>query len=131
MSTGSSESFVDRQRTLLHLKELHTANCAFLTRNITAASYGLDDPRPAVLMFMIAATPLASFADELSSEFDEHLSRIFATRSNVSDHHFELKNVPGAIETVPVHLAYIQIHDGQKNHLKLIWKVHRSLPLFV
>lgn len=85
------------------------------------SEYRPDDPRPAVLMFVIAATPSTSLADALSSGFDQRLSQVLAR--SLSDHQFELENVPEAIGVVPVHKAYIQIPDGNSNHLKLVWKV--------
>ncbi|GJJ14204.1 hypothetical protein Clacol_008466 [Clathrus columnatus] len=120
--SSPSESSLDERMLLPQLREIYDANCHFLARNISTASYEPEDPRPAVLMFIIAATPWTSLADKLDFDFDQYLSKISAVSLNASEHRFELKHVPGAIDVIPAHMAYTQVSDGDHNHLKLVWK---------
>ncbi|GJJ14226.1 hypothetical protein Clacol_008488 [Clathrus columnatus] len=108
--------------TLPQLQEVYEAGCHFLTRNISMDLYDIEDPRPAVLAFMVAATPSVSFADKLASNFDQYLSEISVIPLNASEHRFELKHVPGAVDIVPIYMAYSQVYEGEHNYLKLVWK---------
>jgi len=114
------------QEQLTILEHIHTSNCDFLKRNIKASSHNLEDPRTAALMFMIAATPSTSLADDLASRFDEYLSQVSLSPSHhLLDNgpHFELHQIPDTVNPVKAHLAYAQVPSGDTTSLKMVWKL--------
>ena len=113
------------------INHLHTSNCDFLTREIDHTPHDVTDPRTASLMFMIAATPSRSVADDLAAHFDFYRSRIPVTPSHdLQDNgpHYSLAGVPDTVNPIKAYLAYIQVPNGDRTDLKLVWKVSLNLP---
>ncbi|KAF8575822.1 extracellular elastinolytic metallo proteinase [Ramaria rubella] len=108
------------------LQHLHASNCEFLTREINQVPHDVADPRTAALMFMIAATPSTSLADDLATHFDLYRSRIVVAPSHslqANAPHYLLSDIPDAVNPVKAHLAYIQVPNGDITDLKVVWKM--------
>jgi extracellular elastinolytic metalloproteinase len=108
------------------LNHLHSSNCGFLARRVGHISHDVSDPRTAALMFMIAATPSTTLADDLSTNFDTYRSNVDVTplhHLQDQEPHYLLTNIPDAINPVKAHLAYIQVPRGDTTDLKVVWKV--------
>ncbi|TFK51601.1 hypothetical protein OE88DRAFT_1659712 [Heliocybe sulcata] len=131
---GEQVQLVRRQfRESVHepLKRLHSMNCAFvdlpadMAHKSTAAA--LEDPRHALLQFMVAATPSEEVVQDILAKYDQHLAGMRSTFEAhlVGDLQTMVEvidNVPDAVNPVKAKLAYIQVPEGGKTVLDLVWK---------
>jgi len=88
----------------------------------------LEDPRHALLQFMIAATPEDHMVQDILSKYDSYIDGMTShmesrfvggeTHSPVEVVH----NVPDTVNPVKARLAYVQVPDGDSTHLDLVWK---------
>ncbi|GJJ14215.1 hypothetical protein Clacol_008477 [Clathrus columnatus] len=122
-----ADTELDRHRGELDfLQDVHNTDCHFLKRDMTAYSQGSRDPAAAALMFMMAATPSMSLADDMHSRFHDYLSEVTVIPSNhLRDQapSFAVQQVPGAVNPVKAHLAYAQVPNGDRTGLKLVWQL--------
>jgi len=138
--------FYDGQQTVLgtqnpaHLEELnHIAhsNCRFhqvpyeLPTSFNAAD-DIVDFRPALLQFMIAATPKDEVVSDILDNYDAHLNGMVETPTHDfapsgESIEFLVDNVPDTVNPVKARMAYIQVpnKEGDATHLTLVWKVSR------
>ncbi|PFH49527.1 hypothetical protein AMATHDRAFT_62981 [Amanita thiersii Skay4041] len=121
-----------------HLRELehiYESNCRhvsipddFFGSQFTSA-HDPADFRPALLQFMIAATPKDEVAHDIQNRFTDHMEKMHVTDTSHfaptgSAVQFTAANVPDAVNPVKVRLAYIQVPNKLKNSttLSLVWK---------
>ncbi|KIL63666.1 hypothetical protein M378DRAFT_79300 [Amanita muscaria Koide BX008] len=132
---GHSDQVVMGRHGDAHLDHLYHSNCRFynlpdqlFNKGFT---FGADpaDFRPALLHFMIAATPKPDLADDIQVNFDNHMNSMRVTDTShfaptESHVEFTADNVPDAVNPVKVRLAYIQVPNTEKtaSTLKLVWK---------
>ncbi|KAF8530045.1 Fungalysin metallopeptidase-domain-containing protein [Hysterangium stoloniferum] len=124
LSSEDSEALLEHVELLTHL---YDSNCHFLTRGIRSRPEDVNDPRMAAVMFMIAATPSSTLADDIAARLAEYVSRVSLTPS----HHLQdnggptytLDGVPDTVNPVKAHMAYIQVPNGPFTQLKLVWKL--------
>lgn len=112
------------------LEHILKSACEFtdLPNTFLSKDHKLEDPRHALLQFMIAATPNADMVPEILSKYDEYIERM----SSHMDSHFIggethvpvelIDNVPETVNPVKARLAYIQVPNGDSTHLDLVWK---------
>ncbi|KAF5375899.1 hypothetical protein D9615_008220 [Tricholomella constricta] len=117
------------------LSHLHTSNCRFqnLPYKLPSAFQSGDDMadfRPALLQFMVAATPKDEVVEDILGNFDKHMNEMsieaptghFAPTDEPAE--LLVSNVPDAVNPVKARLAYIQVpskKDGA-THLTVVWK---------
>lgn len=87
----------------------------------------LDDAKKAVLHFMIAAHPSPEHASDIAESFESHADSIEAVpvhdfSGSQSWPSIRLNNVPGSINPVRAHLAYVQSPSLSETKLSLVWK---------
>ena len=58
-----------------------------------------------------------SYVGDISSSFEEHLSNSRVERMEY------LHGVPDTVNPVKARLAYVQVPNGEKTELSLVWKV--------
>ena len=119
-----------RDTILRPLEHILESTCAFtdLPDKFISKDHKLEDPRHALLQFMIAATPEDHMVQDILSKYDEYVDRM----SSYMDSHFVggetripielIDNVPETVNPVKARLAYIQVPDGDTTHLDLVWK---------
>lgn len=119
-----------RDTFLRPLEYILESTCAFtdLPEMLVSKDHKLEDPRHALLQFMIAATPEDHMVQDILSKYDEYIDRM----SSYMDSHFVgsgthvpielIDNVPETVNPVKARLAYIQVPDGDSTHLDLVWK---------
>lgn len=112
------------------LEHIHESSCAFtdLPDKFLSTDHKLDDPRHALLQFMIAATPQEHMVQDILSKYDGYINGM----TSYMDSHFVggetytpvefINNVPDTVNPVKSRLAYIQVPDGDSTHLDLVWK---------
>lgn len=121
-----------------HLEELehiYHSNCVYhdlpesLSRDQFTSAADPADFRPALLQFMIAATPSEQLADDIQAQFSKymknmHISDVSHLASVGSPVEFLADNVPDAVSPVSVKMAYIQVPNKAKTEtaLHLVWK---------
>jgi len=116
------------------LTHLHYSNCQFTELADEMASTrpqaigDVGDMRPALLQFMVAATPNAEVVTDILSKYDQHLEKMtmsgvthFAPGNDQID--FLVDNVPDTVNPVKARLAYVQVptNDGS-TELTVVWK---------
>ena len=106
------------------------SSCAFtdLPDKLHSTDRKLEDPRHALLQFMIAATPQEHMVQDILSKYDNYINQM----TSYMDNHFVggethipvefVNNVPETVNPVKARLAYIQVPDGASTHLDLVWK---------
>lgn len=135
--------FSDGQQTILetqnpaHLEELtHIAhsNCRFyqVPYEIPASFNAADDIvdfRPALLQFMIAATPKDEVVSDILDNYHAHLNAMVETPTHDfapsgESIEFSVDNVPDTVNPVKARMAYVQVpnKEGDATHLTLVWK---------
>ncbi|KAF9492360.1 extracellular elastinolytic metallo proteinase [Pleurotus eryngii] len=127
----SSPGSVDEDE-LAHLVE---SNCAFVDLPYDLASKGfvsqeaVDDPRAALLQFMVAATPNQDVVQDVLSNFDAHFEKMSVSVVHHFDDPesappFEISNVPDTVNPVKARLAYVQVPNkaSDSTELNLVWK---------
>ncbi|KAL0956910.1 hypothetical protein HGRIS_003015 [Hohenbuehelia grisea] len=97
-------------------------------QSVEASSLNELDPRPALLHFMIEATPRSTIVQDILADYDSLISRISVSRTDGPELKgpvvLMLHDVPDAVAPVHAHLAYMQIpsEDGESTELVLVWK---------
>ncbi|KAK2464973.1 hypothetical protein APHAL10511_003049 [Amanita phalloides] len=120
---------------LAQLDHIYTSNCLYhdLPDTLSGSAYtSATDPadfRPALLQFMMVATPKDDLAQEIQSNFAEYLNKMYVTDTSHlaptgESVQFLAQNVPDAVNPVKVGLAYIQVPNKDKTATKLalVWK---------
>lgn len=119
-----------RDAILRPLEHMFESSCAFtdLPHKLISTDHKLEDPRHALLQFMIAATPQEHMVQDILSKYDDYINEM----TSYMDSHFVggethlpiefINNVPEAVNPVKSRLAYIQVPDGDSTHLDLVWK---------
>ncbi|THH08280.1 hypothetical protein EW145_g2816 [Phellinidium pouzarii] len=119
------------------LQHLFATNCgsAEMTAQLGATTEafglgnGLGTARDAVLAFMVAATPNMELSEAILENYDVYVERISSTMevnfnpeggSRIVE---TLSNVPDAVNPVKAHHAYVQVPNGDKTELTLVWKL--------
>lgn len=89
----------------------------------------LGDMRPALLQFMVAATPHAEVVTDILSKYDQHLEKMSISgvmhfASEEQPNQLLVHDVPDTVNPVKAHLAYVQVpsEDGSVD-LTVVWKV--------
>ncbi|THV02027.1 hypothetical protein K435DRAFT_654195 [Dendrothele bispora CBS 962.96] len=130
MDNGRAAEYQQFAAPLVHLHESHCQHHE-LPYEMAETKPAADpaDLRPALLQFMIAATPKSNVVNDILGNYDEHLNKMSITGS----HHFAptddpahlfVDNVPDTVNPVKAHLAYVQVptEDGRSTELQLVWK---------
>lgn len=119
-----------RDTVLRPLEYLLESSCTLvdLPHQLASKDHKLEDPRHALLQFMIAATPEQHMVQDILSKYDDYINGM----TSHMDSHFVggethvpvelIDNVPDAVNPVKARLAYIQVPDGDSTHLDLVWK---------
>jgi len=119
-----------RDTFLRPLEHILESTCEFtgLPDMFVSKDHKLEDPRHALLQFMIAATPEDHMVQDILSKYDEYIDRM----SSYMDSNFVgsgahipielIDNVPETVNPVKARLAYVQVPDGDTTHLDLVWK---------
>ncbi|KAJ3773043.1 Fungalysin metallopeptidase-domain-containing protein [Lentinula raphanica] len=131
-----SDKITELPPSMSHLAHLHTSNCQFhgladeMASKRPQALEDVGDMRPALLEFMVAATPKSEMVNEILGKYDEHLGRMtISTVSHLtSEGLFEgeashVDNVPDTVNPVKASIAYVQVpsEDGSVE-LVPVWK---------
>ena len=119
-----------RDNLLRPLEHILESTCAFtdLPDKFLSKDHKLEDPRHALLQFMIAATPEDHMVQDILSKYDDYINDMFSymdSRFIGSETHTPIElihNVPDTVNPVKARLAYIQVPDGDSTHLDLVWK---------
>ncbi|KAF9652520.1 hypothetical protein BDM02DRAFT_3183556 [Thelephora ganbajun] len=119
-----------RDTILRPLEYMLESSCAFtdLPDKFLPKDHKLEDPRHALLQFMIAATPEDHMVQDILSRYDDYINRMSSYMDNKfvgGETHIPIElihNVPEAVNPVKARLAYIQVPDGNSAHLDLVWK---------
>ena len=122
----------------IHLEELdhiYNSNCLYhdlpesLSRDFFTSAADPADFRPALLQFMIAATPNEHLADDIQAQFSKYMNNMHVSDMSHLDSvgspvEFIADNVPDAVSPVSVKMAYIQVPNKEKTEttLHLVWK---------
>ncbi len=115
------------------LAHIHTSNCraTHLPYDMaSSAEVDFADVRPALLQFMLAATPDDKMVNDILANYDEYLAKMSVSRED----HFvnpdepvvmSIDNVPDAVNPVRSSLTYIQVPNkkGDSTDLNLVWRV--------
>ncbi|KAG6887494.1 hypothetical protein C0992_012040 [Termitomyces sp. T32_za158] len=112
------------------LSHLHYSNCRHQNLQLPGSKDDIADFRPALLQFMVAATPNDDVVNDILANFDKHLNGMlieapighFAPTSPSAD--VLVSNVPDTVGPVKARLAYIQVpsKDGQGTQLAVVWR---------
>ncbi|KAH8109067.1 Fungalysin metallopeptidase-domain-containing protein [Phellopilus nigrolimitatus] len=122
------------------LQQLYTTNCdsaamtnAAMSRDMQSGSSRslgeLGSARDAALVFMMAATPNSVLQEDILQRYDDYLNGVTSTfeaefnPESGSRTVETLFNVPDTVNPVKAHHAYVQIPDGDKTALTLVWKL--------
>ncbi|KAF8882989.1 Fungalysin metallopeptidase-domain-containing protein [Infundibulicybe gibba] len=120
-----------RQSSISPLAHIHDSNCKFASlpdELAHKAAQDISDFRPALLQFMVAATPNDAVVNDILGQFDAHLDKMTLLPTNhfTSDDDMSLlvDNVPDTVNPVKVKPAYIQVPTkaGDSTELRLVWK---------
>ena len=119
-----------RDTFLRPLEHILESTCAFvdLPAKFLSKDHKLEDPRHALLQFMIAATPEDHMVQDILSKYDDYINGMSShmdTRFVGGETHTPVElihNVPDTVNPVSARLAYIQVPDGDSTHLDLVWK---------
>jgi extracellular elastinolytic metalloproteinase len=116
------------------LTHLHYSNCQFheladeMATARPQAIGDVGDMRPALLQFMVAATPKAEVVADILAKYDQHLEKMsisgfthFAPGGEAAP--ILIDNVPDTVNPVKAHMAYVQVptEDGSVE-LTAVWK---------
>jgi extracellular elastinolytic metalloproteinase len=128
---GAQTPLHPESASLLHLLSTH---CAFdalpeqFAKDYPSTDFG--DLRPALLQFMIAATPREGLAEEMIGNHQHYIDGMSVMMGGPfapSDEHATVlvDNVPDAVGPVKSKLVYNQVvsKDGKSTQLALSWKV--------
>lgn len=113
------------------LEHLLESNCRFLDLPSHLATDDETDFRPALLKFMMTATPSSSVAGDILDNFDHYMKTMtftpvshFAPSGGSQQVEFSVGHVPDTVNPVKAKLAYIQVPNqaGDDTELHLVWK---------
>lgn len=137
LSLFQSDQVAIGEHSPAHIEELghlHLSNCAFqdLPYELPASFNAVDDIadfRPALLQFMIAATPKGEVVNDILSNYDSYINEMTGTptshfASSSDSIEFLVDSVPDTVNPVKAKMAYIQVPNkkGDATHLNLVWK---------
>ena len=120
---------------LERIHRLHAWNCEHARTPYQFAESGFvdpkdfDDPRKALLQFMIAATPNDAVVSDILNNHDQMIEDMTSWFDPhfVGDEHAviieNIDNVPDAVSPVKAKAVYIQLPDGDKTMLMHAWRV--------
>jgi extracellular elastinolytic metalloproteinase len=118
------------QHNIAELAHILTSNCRFQNLSDEPSLHSTDvmDFRPALLQFMVVATPNNDVANDILRNFDSHMNKMvvipttqFAPPGGAVE--FLVDKVPDAVNPVKAKMAYIQLPDAEDMmHLVLVWK---------
>ena len=88
----------------------------------------LGEARHAALQFMLAATPKTTLAKDIYNQYESYANGISSSfEDTLLGSHIErveyLHGVPDTVNPVKARLAYVQVPNGDKTELSLVWKV--------
>ncbi|PBK98502.1 hypothetical protein ARMGADRAFT_986402 [Armillaria gallica] len=129
---GSWESHPKFRSFFGPLAHIHTSNCraTHLPYDMaSSAEVDFADVRPALLQFMLAATPDDKMVNDILANYDEYLAKMSVSQED----HFvnpdepvvmSIDNVPDAVNPVRSSLTYIQVPNkkGDSTDLNLVWR---------
>jgi extracellular elastinolytic metalloproteinase len=117
------------QSTAELLRALHQSNCGSRDFTSSSAIHDVEDfsNKPALLAFMMHATPSESVASDINDNFFSHIDKMYSAfeSSFVGDHSVTVEhihNVPDTVRPVKARAAYIQVPEGDKTVLQPVWK---------
>lgn len=118
-------------RDVEELVHIHQSNCDFrLKHEFASGLINTSDPadfRPALLQFMIAATPKDDVVTDILKNFDAHIKKMSLSQEFAPSEdgiQFWVDNVPDAVAPVKAKMAYVQMPNKEgKMELNLVWKV--------
>ena len=116
---------------LAELTHVFTSNCRFqnLPDEPSLRSADIMDFRPALLQFMVAATPEDDVVNDILGNFDSHMNKMVVTPTSEfappgGSVEFLVDQVPDAVNPVKAKMAYVQVPNGEDEmQLILVWKV--------
>ena len=128
--------------TVQRLARLYSTNCARCAETLASRLLAkrdfneLGSAADAALTFMISATPDNDLSNDLLGHYDEYresISSVFDTDVSRGNGRVVemLHGVPDTVGPVKAHHAYVQVPNGDKTELTLVWKVHSSLYIFL
>jgi extracellular elastinolytic metalloproteinase len=117
------------------LTHVHVSNCRFqnLPDELVFDLTDVMDFRPALLQFMVAATPKDDVVNDILGNFDTHIDKMMVTSTSHFAPHgasveFLVSQVPDTVNPVKAKMAYIQVPNTEgEMHLRLVWKVRLDL----
>lgn len=112
------------------LTHVHVSNCRFqnLPDELSFDFKDVMDFRPALLQFMVAATPNDVVVNDILGNFNSHMDKMIVTPTSHfapqdSPVEFLVDQVPDAISPVRAKMAYVQVPNTEgEMHLTLVWK---------
>jgi len=113
------------------LIHLHASNCYFqnLAEEFSFDLMDVTDFRPALLQFMVAATPKDDIVNDILGNFDSYVNRMVVTPTSHfapsgSSVEFVVDQVPDTVNPVKAKMAYVQVPNAEGDmHLNLVWRV--------
>ncbi|KAI5121545.1 hypothetical protein M0805_002604 [Coniferiporia weirii] len=117
------------------LEHLYSTNCAsaglaeLRGTESSRAKGDLGSARDAVLTFMMAATPDTALSEDILTNFDNYLEQISSTVETTFSPEGSSRtvetvfDVPDAVNPVKAHHAYVQVPNGDRTELTLVWKL--------
>lgn len=120
--------------TAQRLEQLFSTNCVRVSETVgslakdNSAPGSMGDAADAALTFITAATADNELSNDILGHFDEYRQEITSTfDTEVSKGNGRtvemLHGIPDTVNPVKAHPAYVQIPNGDKTELKLVWKV--------
>lgn len=123
----SSEEAADALHPLPHL---HESNCNSRSSRMRGdARYATDyTPEAVLLRFMVDATPSEEVAADIMANWEAHLGKMTVmTDVNIAPGATQpaqfIDNVPDAVSPVKAKPVYVQVTQGDKTVLQLVYKV--------
>jgi extracellular elastinolytic metalloproteinase len=112
------------------IEHIFQSTCAFFehSSNLASKEHELDDPRHALLQFMVAATPEEQMVQDILARYDDYIDGMTSTfeprlvGDGVETPIELINNVPDTTGPVKARLAYIQVPHGDSTKLDLVWK---------
>lgn len=128
--TTDAQVVMDTSVVSPELTHIADSNCAHpqLPASLTSDP---SDFRPALLQFMLAATPNRELVKDITENYQQHIDKMdvsdeshFAPGDESSQIQFKVDNVPDAVNPVKARLAYVQVPNeaGDATELQLVWK---------
>ncbi|KAF8646606.1 hypothetical protein AX16_007174 [Volvariella volvacea WC 439] len=109
------------------ISHLHNSNCKF--QDLPVGSSDALDFRPALLQFMVAATPNSEVVNDILGNYEQHMEdmHVIPTHNFAPDNEqldILVGNVPDTVNPVKARLAYIQVPNKETGEmgLNLVWR---------